>query len=216
MVTKPKPIIPSLDRDQMRQMIADREDWLSRPRDILLDFARSCRDGGGSYDEFPFPAAAADDFRAKQANVRAARVNMAKLHTGRIAENIKTLVLLLDDIPDPQRRKEAMSAVWTLIRNVRGQTECGMVSPFEEMLTKLGTEHARSGNPQPAEQRQRRELLRPHVKAMASEHASAKTGARIITLLLRGKDFREQFSGVARRRTLDADAEALLKEFLQT
>ena len=39
MGSEAKARITFLDRDQMRQMIADREDRLSRPRHILLDFA---------------------------------------------------------------------------------------------------------------------------------------------------------------------------------
>ena len=139
---------------------------------------------------------------------------MAKFYTRSIEENIEALVPLLDDIPDPQRRKEAMTAVWTLIRNVRGHAEFGMASPVEEMLTKLRAEHARSNNPQQAEQRQRRERLWPYVKAKATDFPLASP-TKIITLLLQGKGFRKRFEATA-RRTLDTDAEALLKEFRQT
>ena len=85
-----------------------------------------------------------------------------------------------------------------------------MASPVEEMLTKLRAEHARSNNPQQAEQRQRRERLLPYVKAKADPDSRLASPTKIITLLLKGKGFRKRFEATA-RRTLDNDAEARSK-----
>ena len=209
LATKQKGEIPFLDRDQLRQMIADREERLSRPRDILLDFARSCRDGGGSDHEYPFRATTADDFRAKATNIGAATVIMARFYAGRIAGNIEALVPLLDDIPDPQRRKEAMTAVHMLIQNVRGQSEFGMPSPADELLTKLGTQHARSKNntKRAEKQEQRREGLQPLVAEIVRGRPEERDRpAKIATQLRRRPDFKD-----APRRTLEEDVKAILK-----
>jgi hypothetical protein len=199
---------PSL-REQLRQLFAEREERLSRPRDILLDFARSCSDGGGSDHENTFPATTADDFCAKATNIRAATVTMAKFYTGRLAGNIEALVRLLDDIPNPQRRQGAMTAVHMLIQNVRGHAEFGMPSPADELLTKLGTEHARSKNntKRAEKQEQRRERLQPLVAEIVRERPEERDcPAKIATQLRRRSDFKD-----APRRTLEEDVKAILK-----
>ena len=89
-----------------------------------------------------------------------------------------------------------------------------MPSPADKLFDGLSTLNARKILT--AAKEERRKLLRPFVAAEASKHAPAKTGPKIITRLLRGKDFRERFSARVSRRTLDADATALLEEFAQT
>jgi hypothetical protein len=159
-------------------------------------------------------AAPGEDTPEKKERIGRAKEEMAEFYAKAVAEDVARLVQLLGDMTAAVRRDEAIEIVGRLVMHARGEAEFGMPSPAEEMLKKLGMEHARLMNPQPAERRQRRELLRPYVKAVVSEYPSAKP-ARIITLLLKGKDFRETFSATS-RRTLDADAKALLKEFPQT
>jgi len=162
----------------------------------------------------PAPASGEDpksDYYAKKASLGWAQGEMARFYARAVPEDIESLVRLID----PQRRSEAMRIINQLIMHARGEAEFGMPSPVEKMLTKLKTEHARSENPQQAKQRQRRERLWPYVKAKAAEFP-LESPAKIITLLRKGKGFREQFDAIAARRTLDADAAALLKEFRQT
>src|SRR5208282_4327540 len=113
--------IPVLDPERLRQIIADRADRLSRPRDLLLDLARSCRDRAERAD--PFPVTIDNDFRAKRANFNAAKSAMAKFYAKGLAEDIANLVPILDDIADPQRRSEAMEIVVGLAKHARGEAE---------------------------------------------------------------------------------------------
>ena len=172
MATKPKRIIPFIGPDQLRQLIVDREEQLSRPRDLLLDEAQSCRERGSPHQEFPFPVAAGDDIDAKKANIRASGHIMANFYASETAGDIEALILLLDDLPDLQTRKEAMTRLLKLIRDVRGEAEFGMRSPADGMLKAVEMEQVRAEGRASKEKRHRRELLRPLVSGFSEIFAN--------------------------------------------
>ena len=161
-----------------------------------------------------------DNYREKKEKISWAKGEMAKFYVKAVAEDSARLVQLLGDIPDAARRSEAIAIISQLIMHARGEAEFGMPSPADDMLTKLQTEPARSKNPQQAEQRRRRERLWPYVKERATKFP-LESPTKIITKLLIQNDFKALFTKKkapfkAARRTLDADAAALLKDFQQT
>jgi hypothetical protein len=215
MGTKPKGAILFLDRDQLRQRIAERAERLSRPRDLLLDEARSCRERGGPELERSFPVATGDDSDAKKANIRAHGLTMAKYYARETADDIEALIPLFDRIPDSHERWEAMTRVRKLMQDVRGEAEYGMPSPADAMLKAVEMEHIRSKKTPAADQRQRRERMRSFVADMKRENPSA-TPARITTLLRKQNTFKALFvkedaKFKASRRTLEDDVGFLLR-----
>ena len=151
----------------------------------------------------------APDYREIKEGVGWAKGEMAKHYAAGRASDVEQSILLTD----PQRRPEAIEIIDRLIMDARGEAEFSMPSPADEMLTKLATAHARSNNPQHVERKERRERLRPYVAEVLETKPNAGA-AELVRLLGKRQAFGKAFPEA--RRTLEADAAALLKEIRQT
>ena len=206
--------------EEWRRVTAEREKWLKQPRELLLDIAQRYREGAWSDDECSFPVALGDNVDAKKTNIRAHEPKMIKFNQRGAAEEIEAFVQALDAMLHLTREEaiiqgrnladELALGVWRLMWKVRGEAEYGMSSPADVMLKAVEAGVARDGNTKKVNER--RERLRPWVEEMAAKHPTARA-PRVITELLKRKEFRDEFPHA--RATLNADAEAILKNKFQ-